>query len=174
MATAGSIGSVIPLGAGSLVTGFVAVVIGGLIVIGSTWLGSLLSRLPEWLRARLGDQIPRKRPTLTEIGWLATRFGLETTALWLTFTAFDIHLGPAEAILVYALPQLLGGLTGLPGGIGVIEASTVGTLAAVGVAAGVAVGPMFVYRMISQWIPAAVGLVAGGATIVQLQTERST
>ena len=172
IAIVGGIGSIVPLGAGSLVTGIVVVAIGSLIVVGSTWLGSLLSRLPDWIQERLGDRIPTKRPTALELGWLGARFGLETAALWLTLAAFDIHLGAAEAVLVYALPQLLGGLTGLPGGIGVIEASTVGILAAVGVPAGTAVGPMFVYRIVSQWIPAAVGLAAGGATIVELQQQR--
>jgi uncharacterized protein (TIRG00374 family) len=96
---------------------------------------------------------------------------LEAVALFLVMKAFGISLTPTQAISAFGISQLAGGLPGTPGGIGFTEAGLVGALAAFGYPAGSTVGPILVYRIVSYWIPALAGLVAGGTAFLRAETK---
>jgi uncharacterized protein (TIRG00374 family) len=92
---------------------------------------------------------------------------LEAGALFLVMQAFGLHLTPMQTAATFGLGQLAGGIPGTPGGIGFAEAGLVGVLAAVGYPAEATVAPVLVYRVVSYWIPAIAGLVAGGASFLR-------
>ncbi|HEX6286695.1 MAG TPA: flippase-like domain-containing protein, partial [Acidimicrobiia bacterium] len=88
-------------------------------------------------------------------------------ALWLVMLAFNIDLNVWEAIAVYAVSQLVGGLPGTPGGLGVTEFGMGLVLAAYGYPASTTVAPILVYRIVSYWLPAGLSLLAGGSTFLR-------
>jgi uncharacterized protein (TIRG00374 family) len=64
------------------------------------------------------------------------------------------------AVLVagYGIPQLLGKLTVILGGIGVVEASMMGLYTLLGAPKPTVVVVVLVYRLLSFWIPTLVGI----------------
>jgi uncharacterized protein (TIRG00374 family) len=60
----------------------------------------------------------------------------------------------------YTIPQLLGKVLLLPGGVGAVEASMVALYASLGVRHEVGVIVILAYRVISFWIPTLLGLIA--------------
>ena len=58
----------------------------------------------------------------------------------------------------YGVPQLLGKLTVILGGIGVVETTMVGLYSALGVPISIAVVVVLVYRLFSFWLPTIVGI----------------
>jgi uncharacterized protein (TIRG00374 family) len=58
--------------------------------------------------------------------------------------------------------QIVGGLPGSPGGLGVTEAGLIGVLVLFGIPAAVATTPVLTFRIISYWLPAIGGLAFGG------------
>lgn len=96
--------------------------------------------------------------------WL--RLLLEAGALWLVLLAFGIDINPVEVVAAFGFASLVGGLPGTPGGLGVVEAGLVFILAAYGFRAGITLAPVLVFRIVSYWLPAALGFLAGGATFL--------
>jgi uncharacterized protein (TIRG00374 family) len=97
---------------------------------------------------------------------VAARITAEAATLGLTLAAFGLHLKPSQTVAAFGASQIVGGLPGTPGGLGLTEAGLVGGLAIFGVPAAVALGPVLVFRVVSYWIPAAAGLVVGGMTFL--------
>jgi uncharacterized protein (TIRG00374 family) len=96
--------------------------------------------------------------------WL--RLALEAAALGFVLAAFGIDIGPIEVIAVFGFASLVGGIPGTPGGLGIVEAGLVFILAAYGFRAGTTVAPVLVFRIVSYWLPAALGSLAGGTTFL--------
>lgn len=94
------------------------------------------------------------------------RLALEVTALWLVMAAFNIDLGMFEAVAIFAASQLIGGLPGTPGGLGIAEFGMGVVMAAYGYPARIAVAPILVYRVVNYWLPAGLSLLAGGSTFL--------
>lgn len=99
--------------------------------------------------------------------YIWARLILEAAAFWLVMVAFGIDLTVTEAVATYAASQLVGGLPGMPGGLGVTEGAIALILAAYGYPASTTLAPIIVYRIVSYWLPAALSFLAGGSTFLK-------
>jgi hypothetical protein len=91
--------------------------------------------------------------------------------MWLVFEAFGLHLSPTQTFAAFGLSQLAGGLPGTPGGAGFAELGLVGALAWFGLPAEAVLAPTLVFRVVSYWLPAAGGLMVGGAAFMKVGPE---
>jgi uncharacterized membrane protein YbhN (UPF0104 family) len=146
---------------GVLTIGTGAVVLGLLILAGQRWMAIVVGWLPERLRRHLEPTMVKRHVMPVEAGLLVLRLATESGALYLSLRAFGIHLTFAQALLTYGVAHLVGGFPGTPGGIGLIEAGLVWIVVLFGNPAVAVIGPVLVYRIISYWIPAALGIAAG-------------
>lgn len=67
--------------------------------------------------------------------------------------AFGVEVNLAEALVVYVVACLFGGVMPVPGGIGVMEAALTIGLVAVGVDESVALGAAITFRIVTFYIP---------------------
>lgn len=144
----------------------VALAVGLLLMFGSGKLGSLNKYLPGFLSKRLEPSMVNHMPGLSSQVYIWLRLILEAAALGLVLIAFGIDINPVEIVAAFGFASLVGGLPGTPGGLGVVEAGLVFILAAYGFRAGSTVAPVLVFRLVSYWLPAALGFLAGGATFL--------
>jgi glycosyltransferase 2 family protein len=81
----------------------------------------------------------------------------DLATLYLLFLAAGVQ--PAAGVLVagWAIPLLIGRLTFLPGGIGVVEGGMTGLYAALGLPTEAIVVVVLLYRALSFWIPSLLG-----------------
>ena len=149
------------------VLGIVGLVVGGALIIGSTRLGALGRRLPERIRRRMESVFEDHAVDRRALLLLSSRIVCEAAVLGFVVFAFGIRITPAQVFVVFGISQLVGGLPGTPGGIGLIEAGMVGALVLVGVPAEISLAPTLVFRVISYWLPLAAGLVAGGVQFLK-------
>lgn len=151
----------------------VALAIGLGVVALASRLGSVREKLPEWLRSRLGKAMVDLPVNLRSHGYVWGRLAAEAVVLGLVLSAFDIDLGLVEIVTAFGLSQLAAGIPGTPGGLGFAEAGLVGALAFFGVGTGLSLGPVLVYRVVSYWIPAGAGLVAGTSSFLQTSHQNN-
>ena len=81
--------------------------------------------------------------------------------------AFGIDINVWQVAAAFGVSQLAAGIPGTPGGMGVTEAGLVFILAAYGFPASTTVAPVLIFRVVSYWLPAALGLWAGGMTFLR-------
>jgi hypothetical protein len=143
-----------------------ALLTGLLLMFGSGRLGSLNRYLPDFLRRRLEPSMINHMPGWTSQLYIWLRLALEAAALGFVLAAFGIDIGPIEVIAVFGFASLVGGIPGTPGGLGIVEAGLVFILAAYGFRAGNTFAPVLVFRIVSYWLPAALGFLAGGTTFL--------
>lgn len=99
---------------------------------------------------------------------LSTSFDILTLAF--LFRAVGYHIGPFVLVAGYGLPQFLGKLTVVMGGVGVVETSMVGLYRLLDVPKPTAVVVVLAYRALSFWLPTLIGL----ALIPYLDRESRT
>ncbi len=145
----------------------IVLIVGALLMFGSGRLGSIVRYLPEFLRKKVDTSMVNHLPGWESQIYIWARLALEAVALWLVMMAFNIDINGWEAMAVYAVSQLVGGLPGTPGGLGVTEVGMGFVLAAYGFPAGTTVAPILVYRVVSYWLPAALSFLAGGSTFLR-------
>ena len=87
---------------------------------------------------------------------LNTGFDMLTLAFLFLAAGHGVTLGVLVA--GYGVPQLLGKLTVILGGIGVVEAGMIGLYGSLGVPRQVAVVVILAYRLLSFWLPTLVGV----------------
>ena len=143
-----------------------ALAVGLLLMFGSGKLGSLNKYLPAFLSKRLEPSMVNHMPGRRSQLYIWLRLALEAAALGLVLVAFGIEITPIEIVAAFGFASLVGGLPGTPGGLGVVEAGLVFILAAYGFRAGITLAPVLVFRLVSYWLPAALGFLAGGATFL--------
>ncbi len=78
---------------------------------------------------------------------------LVAMALGASLHAFGDHLGLATIIVVLTLGSMLGGISPVPGGMGVVEAGMIFGLTAAGINESVAVAAVFVQRLFTAYLP---------------------
>jgi peroxiredoxin Q/BCP len=143
------------------VVGAIALLIGGVVLAAGSRLGALMDRLPR----RLADRFRHSTVDLPldprAHGLVWGRVLAEVTVLGLVLTVFDIDLGPMQLAAAFGMSQLAAGIPGTPGGAGFAEAGLVGGLSLFGVGGSVALAPVLVFRLVSYWLPAGAGLLAG-------------
>jgi len=74
-------------------------------------------------------------------------------ALGAALHAFDQHLSLATIFIVITLASMLGGISPVPGGMGVVEAGMILGLTAAGIPETDAVAATFVQRMFTSYLP---------------------
>ncbi len=122
---------------------------------GQMW-RSLLSEGGAGLRERLAS--PGKL-SMAFVAAVAERL-LLTLALLHCAHAFGVDLGFATVAAVWLIGGGVASLAPTPGGLGAVEAALIGGLMAVGVDAGTAVPTVFLYRIVTFWVPALPGWAA--------------
>ena len=102
--------------------------------------------------------------TLVQGGWPRPAIGAVLNAgfdmLTLTFLFLAAGNGVSPLVLVagYGVPQLLGKLTMILGGVGVVETTMVSLYSILGVPTAISVVVVLVYRLFSLWLPTLIGL----------------
>lgn len=111
----------------------------------------------DWeLQAMTSVPVRRLIPLM---GWAALSWIVDAAALWVIFLGFGVRLHPAVLLVGYGLANLINALPELtPGWLGVLESALAATYAALGVPVGVAVMAVLSYRLVSYWLPVAVGI----------------
>lgn len=146
---------------------------GLLLMFGSGKLGTLSRFLPEKLRVRLERSMVDHLPALESQFYIWTRLVLEAVALWLVLIAFGIEVNGFQVAAAFGTASLAGGLPGTPGGLGVTEIGLAFILAAYGIPGAVSAVPILVFRVVSYWLPAALGFAAGGSTFLASEEAKA-
>lgn len=81
-------------------------------------------------------------------------------SLWFCIQAMHISLPFIAVLIVFSFGVALGSATPTPGGLGGVEAGLVAGLVAYHADSAAALAAVLVYRLISYWLPLAVGAVA--------------
>jgi len=108
----------------------------------------------------------RNAASLSARDWAAG--GLAALANWLldvaclvaTARAFGLHVGVVQVVGAYLAIQLVRQIPLTPGGVGVVEASLLVTLVALGATSGTAAAVVLTYRLLSTWFLIPIGLLA--------------
>lgn len=140
--------------------------VGLLLMFGSGKLATISRYLPETLRVRLEKSAVDHLPDLESQIYLWARLLLEAVALWLVLTAFGLDVNGFQVAAAFGVASLAGGLPGTPGGLGITEIGLAFILAAYGIPGAIAAVPILIYRVVSYWLPAALGFLAGGSTFL--------
>jgi uncharacterized membrane protein YbhN (UPF0104 family)/tRNA A-37 threonylcarbamoyl transferase component Bud32 len=144
-------------------------VVAGLLVLAGAVLAFPAGR--RLVRARLSPTFGQVMPRLVEIAQqprrLAQAFGgallLNVTyisCLAACVSAFGTSVPIAKIGVVYLTGVALGSLIPTPGGLGAVEAALTAGLTAAGVAGGVAVSSVLLFRLLTFWLPVPVGWAA--------------
>ena len=88
----------------------------------------------------------------------ALSIGLDMLTLYFLFVAAGHRVSPGVLLAGYGLPLLLGKVSFLPGGVGIVEATMAALYNGLGVPNGVTVVVIVIYRFLSFWLPLLVGL----------------
>ncbi len=147
--------------------GAIALVSGGILMFGSSRLGTLVRMLPASLRRRLDPAFENHAADGRAQLLLWSRLACEAAVLGIVALAFGIRVTPVQVLAAFGISQLVGGLPGPPGGLGFAEAGLVGALVAFGVPTDESIATALVYRIVSYWTPVAAGLVAGGMAFLR-------
>ncbi|HWL50655.1 MAG TPA: lysylphosphatidylglycerol synthase transmembrane domain-containing protein [Acidimicrobiia bacterium] len=127
----------------------------GLSVVGSR-LG-VSAEAGDW-ESQAMTPVPVRR-LIPLMGWAALSWIVDAAALWVMFLGFGVRLHPAVLLVGYGLANLINALPELtPGWLGVLESALAATYAALGVPVGIAVMAVLAYRLVSYWLPVAVGI----------------
>ncbi len=148
-------------GHGDLVWLIVLVVVAVAVVLGLVLVVPRLRRLArDTLRPKLSDvwahlRILAKHPrNMVEIfGGAVLAQLLVAMALGTALHAFNQHLGLATLLVVLTLASMIGGVSPVPGGMGVVEAGMILCLTAAGVPQTDAVAATFVQRLFTSYLP---------------------
>lgn len=155
------------IGSVSLVVLSPFVLLAGIAVMfGSGKLGTINKFLPEFLQKRLEESMVNHAPGWESQAYIWARLVLEAAALWLVLSAFGIEVNAFQTLAAFGGSQIVGGLPGTPGGLGVTEGTLAVILAAYGFSVSTTIAPVLVFRVVSYWLPAALGFLAGGSTFL--------
>ena len=127
----------------------------------------LLLMVPRWRRAAAMKVRPKATEVWAHLKVLASHprnlveiFGGNVVAqlviafaLGTALHAFGDHLGLAELLVVLTLASMLGGVSPVPGGMGVVEAGMILGLTAFGISETDAVAATFVQRLFTAYLP---------------------
>jgi uncharacterized protein (TIRG00374 family) len=119
--------------------------------------GEVERAVTDGLRSAAG--VARNRRALAASLALATANLLLDFAVLLVLAITIGHGTPLwPLLLVYAIGMLVATVPITPGGVGIVEATMIGALVAVGAPAAAATSAVLGWRLVSHWLPIAVGL----------------
>ena len=127
----------------------------------------LVFAVPRWRRLAAAKLRPKASEVWDHLKLLATHprnlveiFGgnvaaqlFVAMALGASLHAFGDHLGLATLLVVLTLGSMLGGISPVPGGMGVVEAGMIIGLTAAGISETDAVAAVFVQRLFTAYLP---------------------
>ncbi len=127
----------------------------------------LVLAVPRWRRLAAAKLRPKASEVWEHLRVLATHprnlveiFGgnvaaqlFVALALGASLHAFGQHLGLASLLIVLTLGSMLGGISPVPGGMGVVEAGMIIGLTAAGISEQDAVAAVFVQRLFTAYLP---------------------
>ena len=130
-------------------------------------LAGLILAVPRWRRLAAQKVRPKASEVWAHLKLLATHprnlveiFGgniaaqlFVAMALGASLHAFGDHLGLATLLVVLTLGSMLGGISPVPGGMGVVEAGMIIGLTAAGISENDAVAAVFVQRLFTAYLP---------------------
>ncbi len=103
--------------------------------------------------------------TLIQDGWRGPAagsiltIGFDMLTLALMFFAAGYPINALVLVAGYGVPQLLGKLTVILGGVGVVEGGMIGLFSLLGVPRSSAVLVVLAYRLVSFWLPTLIGIL---------------
>ncbi len=119
------------------------------------------------LRPKVSDVLAQLRALATSPRKLVQIFGgalaaqvLVALALGAALQAFGDHLSFTTIVVVITLASMLGGISPVPGGVGVVEAGMIVGLTAAGISEPDAVAAVFVQRLFTSYLPPVAGWIA--------------
>src|SRR5690606_27705882 len=145
----------------------IVLIVGLVLMFGSGKLASLNKYLPRFVRNRLASSVVNHAPGLESQASVWARPAPAGATLRLVLVAFSLGLSGVQVVAGFAVSSPAGGLPGTPGGLGVTEVGLALILAAYGVPGTRTAVPIIVFRVISYWVPAALGFLAGGTTFLK-------
>ena len=160
------------LGTSLFVIAPIVLIVGIALMFGSGRLASIVKHLPRFVREKIESSTINHPPGWESQVYIWARLLLEAAALWLVMQAFGIDIAALEALATYAASQLVGGLPGMPGGLGVTEGALALIMAAYGYPAATTLAPILVYRVVSYWLPAGLSFLAGGSTFLRSEEAK--
>jgi uncharacterized protein (TIRG00374 family) len=83
--------------------------------------------------------------------------GFDVLTLYFLFIAAGHPVGPGILLAGYGLPLMVGKISFLPGGVGIVEGTMAALYGSLGVPNGVTVVVVLTYRIISFWLPTVLG-----------------
>ena len=139
----------------------ILVVLGVAVLLGVVLAVPRLRRLAkDKLRPKLSEMMAHLKVLATHPRNLVEIFGgniaaqlFIAMALGAALHAFGDHLGLATLIVVLTLGSMLGGISPVPGGMGVVEAGMILGLQAAGISQTDAVAAVFVQRLFTAYLP---------------------
>jgi uncharacterized protein (TIRG00374 family) len=124
--------------------------------LGADRLEAQVRRVAELLTQLLGSRAVLARATL----WAALNWLLDAATLATFLAALGQPVHPVELFVAYGIGNVLAAVPVVPGGLGVVEASTASLLAGFGVPATVATLGVLAWRLAEFWLPIPVGGLA--------------
>ena len=144
---------------------------GGIIAVGATTIMLVFflfkKKLPGWIPEKVQQMIqafhtgmwPRPKELLPIAALTIIIWGLETLWIFCLVLAFNLQIGPAEAIFLTMIPLLASAFPLTPAGAGVVEITLYSCLRVVGVASPIAGSLTVVNRFIDYWLHIALGVI---------------
>jgi uncharacterized protein (TIRG00374 family) len=144
---------------------------GGIIAVGATTIMLVFflfkKKLPGWIPEKVQQMIqafhtgmwPRPKELLPIAALTIIIWGLETLWIFCLVLAFNLQIGPAEAIFLTMIPLLASAFPLTPAGAGVVEITLYSCLRVVGVASPIAASLTVVNRFIDYWLHIALGVI---------------
>ncbi len=144
---------------------------GGIIAVGATTIMLVFfifkKKLPRWIPEKIQQMIqafhtgmwPRPKELLPIAALTIIIWGLETLWIFCLVLAFNLQIGPAEAIFLTMIPLLASAFPLTPAGAGVVEITLYSCLRVVGVATPIAGSLTVVNRFIDYWLHIVLGVI---------------
>jgi len=144
---------------------------GGIIAVGATTIMLVFflfkKKLPGWIPEKVQQMIqafhtgmwPRPKELLPIAALTIIIWGLETLWIFCLVLAFNLQIGPAEAIFLTMIPLLASAFPLTPAGAGVVEITLYSCLRVVGVATPIAGSLTVVNRFIDYWLHIVLGVI---------------
>ena len=106
------------------------------------------------------------------IVWATLNWLLDAACLWAFLAAFHRYVNPVELFAAYGIGNVLAVIPVTPGGLGVVEATTILLLKSFGVSYPIALEAVIGWRLLNFWLPIPVGAGCYISLRAQLGAER--
>jgi len=93
------------------------------------------------------------------LGYSVTAWLIESLAVFIIFLGFEIDISLPSVILIFTVSSIIGGLSMLPGGIGLTEGGMIGLLLLEGIDYTSAISVVIMVRIVTLWFSVIIGLI---------------